>query len=313
MKKVLITGGAGFIGANAARAFLALGNQIIVAEKEGADLWRLDEIKDKITIRFTDLTNAGEIEKFVAEIKPNIVLHFATYGAYQRFQQDIATTIDVNLKGTINLLHACQKVGVEAFINTGSNSEYGIKKTPMKETDILEADNLYGITKGAVTMYCQMMARKFGFPVVIIRPFAVYGPFEEKGRLIPEIITAYAKNEAPKLSSPDSVRDFIFIEDLMEGYLAVIKHIEKIKGEIFNLGSGKQTSIQEVVSVVKEITNASIEPNYGTLEKAQTEPKTWVADISKAKKMLDWEPKHTLEEGLAKNIEWFKKNLARYE
>ena len=96
------------------------------------------------------------------------------------------------------------------------------------EVDILEADNMYAITKGAATMYCQMMARKFGFPVVIIRPFAVYGYFEEKERLIPAIIISCLAKSKLELSNPNSVRDFIFIDDLIDGYLSAIKNIEKI-------------------------------------------------------------------------------------
>jgi len=313
MKKVLITGGAGFIGANFVYKFLELGYDVIVAEKKGVDLWRLEKIKDKIDFCFTELAKYNEIEKFITEKKPEIVLHFAVYGAYQRTQQDIDTTIDVNLKGTINLVNACNKLGVRCFINTGTNSEYGIKNSPMKETDILEADNLYAITKGAATMHCQMMARKFSFPVATMRPFAVYGYYEEKERLIPIIIKSCLTNTKLELSSPDSVRDFIFIEDLIDAYLLAIENIQKIKGEIFNIGSGKQCTIAGVVKLIKNITNSDIAPEYGQIRPAQTEPKLWVADISKIEKLLGWRPRYILEDGLKKDIEWFKKNLALYD
>jgi len=187
-KTILITGGAGFIGANFVYTFLELGYQVHVLEMKNADLWRIKKIKNEITLHNIDLTNYKETQKTIFKIKPDIVLHFATYGAYQRFQQDINLTIDTNIKGTINLINACYKIGVECFINTGTNSEYGIKDKPMKETDLLEPDNLYAITKASATRYCQMMAQKFDFPAVIMRPFAVYGPFEEKERLIPTII-----------------------------------------------------------------------------------------------------------------------------
>ncbi|MSU54600.1 MAG: SDR family NAD(P)-dependent oxidoreductase [Candidatus Staskawiczbacteria bacterium] len=312
-KKILITGGAGFIGANFVYKFLELGYSVTTLERKSTNLWRLKKVLSNIKIYSPDLTDYKKTEACIKKIKPNIVLHFAAYGAYQRFQQDIATTIDVNVKGTINLLHACQKVGIECFINTGSSSEYGIKNAPMKETDVLEPDNLYAITKSAVTLYGQMMARKFNFPIATIRPFAVYGYFEEPGRLIPDIIKAYLHHVPPKLSSPHSVRDFIFIEDLIDGYMAVIKNIKKIKGEVFNLGSGKQDPVHTVVTIIKELNDSAIKPHYGSLKKAQTEPSMWVADISKAQTLLKWKPAHTLEQGLKKDIEWFKRNLAFYE
>jgi len=311
-KKILITGGAGFIGANFVYKFLDLGYAITVAERKGVDLWRLEKIERKITTVLIDLADYKNVERCIIKTHPDIVIHLAAYGAYQRFQQDVTATVNTNLLGTINLVNACQKMSVQAFVNTGTNSEYGIKEKPMKETDILEPNNLYGITKAAVTLYCQMMAHKYGFPVVTIRPFAVYGQLEEPGRLIPDIIKACLTNTELKLSSPASVRDFIFIEDLIDGYLAAIKKIKKIKGEVLNLGTGKQYSIQDVVTIVKKITKSSLKPRYGTIKKAQTEPATWVADISKAKKMLVWKPSHTLEEGLKKDIEWFKDNLKFY-
>lgn len=313
MKKVLITGGVGFIGANFVYKFLDLGYKVNVFDRKEANLWRIEKVKKQINFYSPNLTDYNETKKIISEIKPNIVIHFAAYGAYQKTQQDIDTSINVNLRGAINLINACSKIDVECFINTGSSSEYGIKNAPMKETDVLEADNIYAITKSATTMYCQMMARKFGFPVVIIRPFAVYGYFEEKERLIPSIIESCLTNRKLDLSCPDSVRDFIFIEDLINGYLTVIKNIENIKGRIFNLGSGKQNTISEVVKIIKKITGSNIEPIYGQIKMAQTEPKNWVSDISKARDILKWEPKYNLESGLKKDIEWFKKNLSFYE
>jgi nucleoside-diphosphate-sugar epimerase len=312
-QRILITGGAGFIGANFIYKFLELGYDVSIFERKEANLWRIKKIKNKIKLYSPNLTSYNETEKIISKINPDIVIHFATYGAYQRFQQDTKNTIDTNIISSINLINACNKIGVKCFINTGSSSEYGIKSKPMKETDVLEPDNLYGITKSAITQYGQMIAIKFNFPIVTIRPFAVYGYFEEEGRLITTIIKSCLKNTEPNLSNPKSVRDFIFIEDLIDGYLAVIKNIKKIKAEIFNLGSGRQSSIDNVFKTVKKITGSSIKPNYGKMRNTQTEPKIWLANILKAKKLLDWKPKYNLEQGIKKNVEWFKKNMDLYE
>lgn len=307
-KKVLITGGAGFIGANFVYRFLELGAKVTVAERAGADLWRLKNVD----VKTVNLADATDVEKLITETQPDIVIHLAAYGAYQRFQQDIDLTIDTNLKGTINLVNACLKVGVQAFINTGTNSEYGIKHEAMKETDLLEPDNLYGITKAAATHYCAMMARKHNFPAATMRPFAVYGPFEEKGRLITQVITACLTNSALPLSKPDSVRPFLYIDDLIEAYLLAIEKIEAIKGQVFNIGTTEQHTIAQVVEVAKKITGATLEPTYGQVATAQNEAGVWLFNISKAKEMLGWQPTHSLEEGLKKDVEWFKQNLKSY-
>ena len=312
-KKVLITGGAGFIGANFVYKFLSLGYKVFVFERKEANMWRIKKVKNKISLYSPDLTDYAKTEKIIHKIKPDIVLHFAAYGAYQAKQQEIKATIGTNLLATINLINACRLAGIKCFINTGTNSEYGIKNQPMKESDILEPDNLYGITKSAATMYCQMMARKYDFPAVIMRPFAVYGYFEEKERLVPTIIKSCLTNVELKLSNSGSVRDFIFIDDVVDAYMLAIKNIKDIKGEIFNLGLGSQHTIGQMVKIVKKITNSDIKPSYGKVEIAQTEPKTWVADISKAKKILHWKPKNTLEGGLEKSVKWFLQNASSYD
>jgi nucleoside-diphosphate-sugar epimerase len=312
-KKVLITGGTGFIGSNFVYKFLALGYDVHLLVRSESNFWRIAPIKKKVKLHYTDLCNAEEVNKLIKKLKPQIILHFAAYGVYQRKQQDIALTINTNLLGTINLVNALSKIKFDCFIYTGSFFEYGIKNKPMKETDILEPVNLYGITKAAGTMYCQYMSRKLNLPIVITRLSTVYGYFEDKDRLIPTIIKSNLTNTELNLSNPNFVRDFIFIEDIIDAYLKAIKKIKKIKGEIFNLGTGKQTKIDEVVNLVKKLAHSYIEPCYEKVAPTQLEPKICVADISKAKKLLNWKPRYNLEKGLRKGIDWFKKNIYIYE
>ena len=312
MKKVLITGGAGFIGANFTQRFLDLGHSVHLIDQPEANLWRLEKIKDKINTHFIDLKDYEKLESFIFELKPDIIIHLAAYGTYPGNQKDIKKTIETNILGTINLVNACSKINFDCLINTGSSSEYGIKDKPMQENDLLEPDNLYGVAKAAATMYCQHMAKKLDLPIAVIRPFSVYGYFEEKERLVPTVIKACLENSQLNLSSSNSVRDYIFIEDLIDGYLTVIENIQNNKGEIFNLGIGEQKKISEVVEIVKKITQSPVEPQYGQVKAAQAEPKNWIADISKMKS-LGWQPEHNLDQGLEKTIAWFKQNLSLYK
>ncbi len=311
-KKILITGGAGFIGANFVHAFADMGYSVTVLEREGTNLWRLGKIKNNVNIQYVDLLDYPTLEGFITKLNPNIILHFATYGAYQARQQEVKTTVDTNLLGTINLVNACSKISFDCFINTGSSSEYGVKIRAMKETDTLEPNNLYGVTKAASTMYCQHIAKKFNLPIITIRPFTPYGYFEDKDRLVPTIIRACLNNTELKLSAPGSVRDFVFIEDAIALYVNAIKYAQKSKGQVFNLGSGKQQSVAQMVALVKKITNSPVKPLYGQVKKVWIEPGVWKADISKTKKLLRWKPAHTLQQGLIKNMQWFKENESLY-
>lgn len=313
MQKVLITGGAGFIGSNFVRKFLNLHWKVYVIEKKDSNLWRLQSVIKKTDLKFSDLRKYNELEKIIAKIKPQVILHFAAFGAYPKKQNEIKEMIETNLLGTINLVNACSKINFKCLINTGSSSEYGIKEKPMREDDLLEPDNFYGLTKAAATMYCKNIVKKMDLPIVNMRPFSVYGYFEAKERLIPTVIKSCLTDNKLELSSSESVRDFIFIEDMIEIYLKVIKNIQQVKGEILNLGTGRQSTVEEVVKIVKKITKSNIDPKYGKMKPGQFEPKNWVADTSKVKKLLSWQAKHNLEKGLEKNIEWFKKNLFLYK
>lgn len=309
-KKFLITGGTGFVGANFVRELIARGHEVHVAVRPRSNLWRIEDVKERAHLHEMKLDEEKEAFSVVREVAPQVVLHFATYGAYQGTQQDIETTVQTNILGTINLLRACAEVGFKCFINTGSSSEYGEKDHPISEKDLLEPNNLYGVSKAAGTLYCQSLAKKMGLPVVTMRLFSPYGYFEEDGRLMPNIVKAGLKNEKFHAPSSSLVRDFVFIEDVIVAYLKAIDNADSIKGRIFNIGSGKQRSIAEVVGAVEKILGTKIEAIYGEVAARQHEPKTWVADISEAKKMLGWSPANSLEDGLTKFIKWAKKQAA---
>ena len=311
--KVLITGGTGFIGSNFVYKFLELGCEIHLIVRSNSNFWRIKPVKNKIKLHYINLFYKEEVEKFITTLKPQIILHFAAYGVSSRERQDSKKMINTNLIGTINLVNACKKISFDCFINTGSSSEYGIKDKPMKEKDLLEPVNLYGITKAAATMYCQYIAKTYNLPIVTLRLFNVYGYFEEKQHLISTVIQSCIENTQLKLSSPKSIRDFIFIEDIIDVYLKVISNISKIKGEILNIGTGQQTSIIRIVKLVNEITQSKVMPEDNQAKPTQIESQKCVADISKVKKTLNWQPKYNIKKGLKKDISWFKKNLYIYE
>jgi len=315
MKKVLITGGTGFIGANFVYKFLELGHEVHLLIREESNFKRIEPIKNKVSLHSVDLADEQAINKFIGDLKPEIILHFATYGAYPGRQKDVKTMVLTNVLGTINLLNACAQSGFKCFINTGSSSEYGEKDLPMNEKDLLEPNNQYGVTKATGTLYAQYLAKKIGLPIATIRLFSPYGYFEEDERLMPSIIRAGLNNGKFSAPSPSFVRDFTFIEDIMGGYLRAIDNIDSIKGRILNIASGKQHSIAEVVDAVEKVSGKKVQVAYGEIAARQHEPKMWVADISLAKLLLNWSPQYTLESGLRKYIDWYlkKTNIIKWQ
>jgi len=311
-EKILITGATGFIGANLTRALLEKGAKVYIFTRKTSDKWRIKDILGDITEYCVDLTYEQEVENIVSHIQPEIIFHTTAYGGYP-LQGDSKKIYETNLIGTINLINACRKIGFKIFINTGSSSEYGIKKCPMKERDTLEPISDYGISKALATLFCQMRAKSDGLPITTLRLFSPYGYYEEATRLIPSVILSCLRGKSPEVLSPCAVRDFIFIEDVIDVYLRVVANKDKIAGEIFNIGYGVQYSVKEVVDEIIQLTGNIVKPVYKSVFNPGIEPQIWQADISKVKNALGWVPKYDLKMGLSKSIRWFAENMILYE
>ena len=311
-KRILLTGATGFIGANLTRHFLKKGARIFIFTRAESNKWRIQDILKDVSEYLADLRDSARLKKIIKKIKPQIIIHTAVYGGYS-FQNDPLKIIETNFAGTVNLVKASKVAGLELFINTGSSSEYGIKSKSMKETDILEPVNEYGVTKAVTFSYCHAVAKKENMPLVTLRLFSPYGYYEEKSRLISSVILSCLKLRNPKLSLPDSVRDFIFIEDVISAYEKVIDNKNKVKGEVFNIGSGKQHTVGEIAENIVKLTGNKVKPEWGKIANPRQEPKCWQADISMAKRLLNWEPEYSLRQGLEKDINWFKENIALYK
>lgn len=303
-KKILITGATGFIGANLVRYFLKRQASVSILIRKTSDKWRIQDIIKKVSAYSVDLLDSQKLSRAILHIRPEIIFHTAAYGGYI-FQQHTKKILETNFIGTVNLVNACRNINFELFINTGSSSEYGIKSKAMAETDLLEPLTDYGLSKAAATLYCQALAKREKRPIVTLRLFSPYGYYEEPSRLILSVIKACLKGESPKLSSPNSVRDFIFIEDVVNAYVKAVENKDKAAGEIINIGYGKQVSINETVKSIIRLTGNTVQPEWESISNPRNEPVNWQADISKAGKKLDWQPKYDLERGLKKTIRWF--------
>jgi len=311
-KKILITGATGFVGANLTRYFLKKSAKVSIFTRKTSDTWRINDILKDVSGYLVDLKDSAGLKKIIKKIKPDVIIHAAVYGGYP-FQKDTSEIVETNFTGTVSLIDACSGIDFELFINTGSSSEYGIKSKPMGEDDILEPINEYGASKVAAFSYCHRVAKKGNKPIVTLRLFSPYGYYEEKNRLISSTILSCLRFNNPKLSSPGSVRDFVFIEDVINAYEKAIDNKDKVKGGVLNIGSGRQNTVGEVVKSIVKLTDNSVKPEWGKVNNYRQEPECWQADISKARTLLNWEPKYSLIEGLKKNINWFKRNINLYK
>ena len=308
----LVTGASGFVGANLVRKLVKDGQNVHIFTRNKKLNFRLSDISSKITVHEVDLRNP-KLFKIIDRIKPTYIFHLAVYGSLPD-EKNINQLIDANLLGTINLINALKQNKFKLMINTGSSSEYGIREDAMKESDLLVPINDYGVIKAAVTMFVSKEAVRNNLPIITFRLFSPYGSYEHATRLIPSVILNALKNKPIQVGSKKIVRDFTFIDDIINVYLRACD-LEFNPGEVFNIATGRQHSVFEVVDIIINKTDSKSKVKWGTKlkQERQIEPSRWEADIRKSKKILNWKPKYSLEKGLDKTIDWFGKNINLYE
>lgn len=304
-KTVLVTGGAGFIGSNLVRKLIADEYEVNLILKESTNPLRVKNILDRVKIHRLDILDKNALVKTVAKINPQIIFHLATYNRY-RNQNESESMINVNIVGTFNLLMATKNINYKLFINTGSSSEYGFKEKPMQEMNLLEPASFYAATKASASLLCQVFSKEYQKPIVTLRPFSVYGPYEEKDRFIPTIIKAVVAGEKIKITAGDQRRDFIYIDDVVSIYLKTIKIGGSFSGEIFNMGTGIEYTNDQVVKTLFRIAGKKVAVEKGAFPKRLWDTSHWVADVTKTKHFLNWEPSFSLEDGLRKTYLWYK-------
>ena len=314
MARVLVTGAAGFVGANFVRFLLARGeDDIVVFLRDQSNRWRINDIEKKLHIIPLDLCKTDAIAHAIKKIDPAIVYHFATYGGYPA-QYDVPTIVKTNVLGSYALMEGLGEApSFKRLINIGSSSEYG-STFPMQEKMLIAPNTPYGIAKAAQTFFAQYVSRYRNVPAVTLRFFSVYGPYEKPGRLICDTMLAMVRNQTLTLSSPDTRRDFIYIEDIISA-LQQAREVPGIEGEVFNVGYGVDYSIGDAVRLATTIAGKTVPIKWGVAEKKRIFDANakWVADISKAHQGLDWRPRYSFTQGLQKTYQWYCDHMNLYE
>lgn len=315
MSRAIITGGTGFVGANLVRRLLREGHEVHLLVRPEYASWRIDDIRRDVQLHETDLENQQALVRIVEDVHPDWIFHLAAFGAYS-WQKDNARIFSTNVLGTMNLLEACLKIGFQAFVNTGSSSEYGFKDHPPLETELPEPNSAYAVAKVAATLYCRHIAHIYGVNICTLRLYSAYGPYEEPARLLPSLIIRGLQGDLPPLVSPTVARDYVYVEDVCSAYLLAAQTPGQEPGAVYNVGTGSQTSIGEVVALAQESMAITSVPKWGSMPDRQWDTSVWVADTHKIRAKLGWQPHHMFQDGFKHMVEWFRANpamLALYE
>ena len=301
-KRALVTGGTGFVGSNLVRRLLQDGHVVGLLVRKGHDPWRLADVSGRVQWIEADLEEGTGLRAVVAEFRPQWVFHLAAHGAYS-WQNDRVAILKVNVLGTANLLDACLAIGFEAFVNTGSSSEYGFKDHPPREDEPLAPTSAYAVAKAAATLYCAQAARASDAPVATLRLYSAYGPWEEPKRFIPQLVARGLEGLLPPLASPETARDYVYISDVCDAYVRAARTKHE-PGAIYNVGTGVQTTLRQAVEHARRVLGIAVEPRWGSMPDRGWDTTIWVADSSRLKERLGWRSEIDLDQGLQRTADW---------
>jgi polyisoprenyl-phosphate glycosyltransferase len=302
MKRAIVTGAGGFIGSAVTKRLVDMGIETHAFVRPGSGALRLEGVP--CIIHEVDLTDADSIQRAIAPLDGVTVFHLAASNIVSGKAAPARELFETNVLGTNAILTAAAASHAESFISVGSFLEYGSKDVAITEDMRCDPPEIYSISKLAGTLLVQTASKSLSMPTIAFRLFTPYGPEIQEGRLIRNVLSQALKNESIILTRPTITRDFIYVEDAVDLLIEAAEKTGAHAGEIFNMGSGVKTTLQEVADVGRSLTGSSSELAWGSFGSVAYDADTWQADMTKTYNAFAWRPTHTFSEGMQKTIEW---------
>jgi nucleoside-diphosphate-sugar epimerase len=296
MTRILITGGAGFLGSRITKKLIELGHEVHLVLRKSTDKSRIASILHNIVIHEGNLTTPNCLTQILGKVKPETVIHGAASGGHSGSKERLSL-FNNNILVAFNLIEALKESTVQRLIHIGGSSCYGAHHDPISENHVLQPASAYGAQKACVSILLNQACLEYKLPFIELRPFSIYGFGESKNRLIPKAINAALTGAGLPTTTKDAVHDFIFVDDVVDACIASLSKPD-INHKIFNIGTGVQTSNTAVIAMIEKLTGRPINKIQNAYPNHIEDKERWCANTSLTEKELGWKAKTTLTEGL---------------
>ncbi|MFN8356221.1 MAG: NAD-dependent epimerase/dehydratase family protein [Spirosomataceae bacterium] len=300
---IFVFGASGFIGANLFEKIFQLRKDCYALTHDASKAWRLKLLNVPFeNIVHCDILSSASVKSVFETYKPQTIFNLAAYGAYSK-QSNVNLTYETNVLGTVNILQNCSKSVV--YIHAGSSSEYGFNCTAPKETDAVEPNSHYAVSKVSAAYLIQFYAKLHEINAINLRLYSIYGAWEEPDRLIPRLVEKARHHDFPPLVSPDISRDFVYIDDCLEAFLLTALQVgENTRGKSYNVATGTKTTMRDLVEVTRQVFQLTKPPTWGSMPNRKWDLAEWYGDPSAIQADFAWKARTSLANGLLQYRDW---------
>lgn len=309
-KIVLVTGGTGFLASHLIEQLIEYGSHIIVLDicYNPKSYFFINHFEKDATMLYVDIKDKDRVFDIISKYNPEIVFHLAAQTIVPTAYLNPAETLYTNVMGTVNILEGARLFSnFKAIVVASSDKAYGISDTlPYIETNKIEGKYPYDVSKSCTDLISSMYFFSYNLPVIITRMANMFGPGDlQFSRIIPATMTSIIKNQPLNIRSDGSpIREYIYVKDVVSGFIRLAENITRTKGEAFNLASDVKFSVLELVNRISLILDQKVDVNI--LNTAKAEIPTQYLSYEKINKRIGWKPEYSFEEGIRRTYQWYK-------
>jgi nucleoside-diphosphate-sugar epimerase len=298
--KILLTGATGFLGSHLTRKLVSEGSEVYVFIRPTSNSWRIRDVIQSVKVISCDLLSQ-EFGECLKRIQPDLCIHLAWCPDAGR---NLNSFENVNfLSASLSLAASLADLGCKRFIGMGSCAEYATNEGYLSETSPIASNNMYAVCKYSLYLILEQLSKLKGVDITWIRPFYLYGPYEDSKRLIPSVIYSLLYSQRAKVTKGDQIRDFLYVNDAIDAIYEIMK--TGLVGPV-NIGSGNPSSVRDVVMKIGHILGRPEFIELGALPYSHFDPMYICADNSRLKANTRWVARYTLDDGLRDTVDWWK-------